>query len=117
MNIQSKNQLKYSKYDHKDNKNYPEPNVLRLYEKPLTQIYNEKDGESFAKYIASVLDKLFPHPNLMIKLDQTKNTDCMTSSILVVVTQDLTNTQVIIDHQTNWEDLLPESDRRKYPCL
>jgi hypothetical protein len=58
------NQLKYSKYDHKDNKNYPEPNVLRLYEKPLTQIYNEKDGEGFAKYIASVLDKLFPHPKL-----------------------------------------------------
>ena len=57
-------QLEYSKYDHKDNKNYPEPNVLQLYEKPLTQIYNEKDGEGFARYIASVLDKLFPHPKL-----------------------------------------------------
>ena len=59
-----KNQLKYSEYDHKDNKNYPEPNVLRLYEKPLTQIYNDKDGDGFAAYVNSVLDKLFPHPKL-----------------------------------------------------
>lgn len=106
-----KNQLKYSEYDHKDNKNYPEPNVLRLYEKPLTQIYNEKDGESFAKYIASVLDKLFPHPKLDDKVGPNKK--YRLHDIFDFGGRDTRPYEYASDYRPSnyWEDLLPESDR------
>lgn len=106
-----KNQLKYSKYDHKDNKNYPEPNVLRLYEKSLTQIYNEKDGEGFAKYIASVLDKLFPHP----KLDDEVGPDnkYRLYDLFDFGGRDTRAYEYASDYRPSnyWEDLLPESER------
>ena len=93
-------QLEYSKYDHKDNKNYPKPNVLPLYKKSVTQIYNDKDGDGFAAYVNSVLDKLFPHPKLDDEVGPTKNTDCMTYLILAGVILGPTNMQVTTDHQT-----------------
>lgn len=106
-----KNQLKYSKYDHKDNKNYPEPNVLRLYEKPLTQIYNEKDGESFAKYIASVLDKLFPHPKLDDEVGP--NRKYRLHDLFDFGGRDTRAYEYASDYRPSnyWEDLLPESER------
>lgn len=106
-----KNQLKYSEYDHKDNKNYQEPNVLRLYEKPVTQIYNEKDGEGFAKYIASVLDKLFPHP----KIDEQVGPDkkYRLYDLFDFGGRDTRAYEYASDYRPSnyWEDLLPESDR------
>lgn len=106
-----KNQLKYSEYDHKDNKNYPEPNVLRLYEKPLTQIYNEKDGEGFAKYIASVLDKLFPHPKLDDEVGPDKKYRLY--DIFDFGGRDTRPYEYASDYRPSnyWEDLLPESER------
>lgn len=106
-----KNQLKYSEYDHKDNKNYPEPNVLRLYEKSLTQIYNEKDGEGFAKYIASVLDKLFPHPKLDDEVGPDKKYRLY--DLFDFGGRDTRPYEYASDYRPSnyWEDLLPESDR------
>lgn len=106
-----KNQLKYSEYDHKDNKNYPEPNVLRLYEKPLTQIYNEKDGEGFARYIASVLDKLFPHPKLDDEVGPDKKYRLY--DIFDFGGRDTRPYEYASDYRPSnyWEDLLPESER------
>lgn len=106
-----KNQLKYSEYDHKDNKNYPEPNVLRLYEKSLTQIYNEKDGEGFAKYIASVLDKLFPHPKLDDEVGPDKKYRLY--DLFDFGGRDTRAYEYASDYRPSnyWEDLLPESDR------
>lgn len=106
-----KNQLKYSEYDHKDNKNYPEPNVLRLYEKPLTQIYNEKDGEGFAKYIASVLDKLFPHPKLDDEVGPNKKYRLY--DIFDFGGRDTRPYEYASDYRPSnyWEDLPPESER------
>lgn len=105
------NQLKYSEYDHKDNKNYPEPNVLQLYEKPLTQIYNEKDGESFAKYIASVLDKLFPHPKINEQVGPDKKYRLY--DIFDFGGRDTRPYEYASDYRPSnyWEDLLPESER------
>lgn len=105
------NQLKYSKHDHKDNKNYPEPNVLRLYEKPLTQIYNEKDGEGFARYIASVLDKLFPHPKLDDEAGPNKKYRLY--DIFDFGGRDTRPYEYASDYRPSnyWEDLLPESER------
>lgn len=106
-----KNQLKYSEYDHKDNKNYPEPNVLRLYEKSLTQIYNEKDGEGFAKYIASVLDKLFPHPKLDDEVGPNKK--YRLHDLFDFGGRDTRAYEYASDYRPSnyWEDLLPESER------
>ena len=106
-----KNQLKYSEYDHKDNKNYPEPNVLRLYEKSLTQIYNEKDGEGFAKYIASVLDKLFPHPKLDDEVGPDKKYRLY--DLFDFGGRDTRAYEYASDYRPSnyWEDLLPESER------
>ena len=106
-----KNQLKYSEYDHKDNKNYPEPNVLRLYEKPLTQIYNEKDGEGFARYIASVLDKLFPHPKLDDEVGPDKKYRLY--DIFDFGGRDTRPYEYASDYRPSnyWEDLLQESER------
>ena len=106
-----KNQLKYSEYDHKDNKNYPEPNVLRLYEKPLTQIYNEKDGESFAKYIASVLDKLFPHPKLDNEVGPNKKYRLY--DLFDFGGRDTRAYEYASGYRPSnyWEDSLPESER------
>ena len=106
-----KNQLKYSKYDHKDNKNYPEPNVLRLYEKPLTQIYNEKDGEGFATYINSVLDKLFPHPKLDDEVGPNKKYRLY--DIFEFGGRDTRPYEYASDYRPSnyWEDSLPESER------
>lgn len=106
-----KNQLKYSEYDHKDNKNYPEPNVLRLYEKPLTQIYNEKDGEGFARYIASVLGKLFPHPKLDDEVGPDKKYRLY--DIFDFGGRDTRPYEYASDYRPSnyWEDLLQESER------
>ena len=106
-----KNQLKYSKYDHKDNKNYPEPNVLRLYEKPLTQIYNEKDGEGFATYINSALEKLFPHPKLDNEVGTNKKYRLY--DIFEFGGRDTRPYEYASDYRPSnyWEDSLPESER------
>lgn len=58
-------QLEYSKYDHKDNKNYPKPNVLQLYKKSVTQIYNGKDGYGYlCKEIDGKMYKSFISPDM-----------------------------------------------------
>ena len=106
-----KNQLKYSEYDHKDNKNYPEPNVLRLYEKPLTQIYNDKDGDGFAAYVNSVLDKLFPHPKLDNEVGINKKYRLY--DIFEFGGRDTRPYEYASDYRPSnyWEDSLPESER------
>lgn len=106
-----KNQLKYSEHDHKDNKNYPKPNVLPLSSKSLTQIYNEKDGDSFATYINSVLDKLFPHP----KIDEQVGPDkkYRIYDIFNFGGRDTRAYEYASNYRPSnyWEDLLLESER------
>ena len=107
-----KNQLKYSKYDHKDNKNYPEPNVLQLYKKSVTQIYNDKDGEGFAAYVNSVLDKLFPHPKLDDEVRPNKKYRLY--DLFDFGGRDTRAYEYASDYRPSnyWEDLLPESERK-----
>lgn len=105
------NQLKYSKYDHKDNKNYPEPNVLPLYKKSVTQIYNDKDGDGFAAYVSSVLDKLFPHPKLDDEVGPNKKYRLY--DLFDFGGRDTRAYEYASDYRPSnyWEDLLPESER------
>lgn len=104
-------QLKYSKIDHKDNKNYPKPNVLPLYKKSVTQIYNDKDGDGFATYVNSVLDKLFPHPKLDDEVGPNKKYRLY--DLFDFGGRDTRPYEYASDYRPSnyWEDLLPESER------
>lgn len=106
-----KSQLYYSKFDHKNNKSYPEPNTLQLYKKPLAQIAKEKDGDGFATYVDSVLDKLFPHPKL--DEDVGPNKKYSVYDIFDFGGRDTQPYEYASDYRPSnyWEDLLPESER------
>lgn len=107
-----KSQLYYSELDHKNNEKFKEPNVLKLYEKSLAQIANEKDGDGFAKYVASVLDKLFPHPELDEQVGYNNNKYNL-NDIFDFGGRDTQPYEYASDYRPSnyWEDLLPENDR------
>ena len=104
-------QLEYSKYDHKDSKKLSKAKCTATIQKSVTQIYNDKDGDGFAAYVNSVLDKLFPHPKLDDEVGPDKNTDCMT--YLIFGGRDTRAYEYASDYRPSnyWEDLLPESER------
>lgn len=107
-----KSQLYYSKLDHKNNKKFKKPNVLKLYEKPLAQIAKEKDGDEFAKYVVSVLNKLFPHPELDEQVGYNNNKYNL-DDIFDFGGRAISPYEYAKDYRPSnyWDDLLPEKDR------